>query len=98
MEQFFHRARRYGRGYTAQPLSAARDGAATRARLTVGLEAFERISAREALHRVCNEVLPIAASGVTFVITSRDYPLAQLGPLPSGIVSPASGCDSPAKP
>jgi len=42
--------------------------------------------------------LPIAASGVTFVITSRDYPLAQLGPLPSGIVSPASGCDSPAKP
>jgi len=64
----------------AQPPGGAKDSAATRARWTAGLERFERISAREALHR-WYEVLPIAAAGVTFVITSREYPLAQLGPL-----------------
>ena len=60
--------------------AGALDAAGRHARLGVGLEACERISAREALRR-WYEVLPIAASGVTFVITSREYPLAQLGPV-----------------
>jgi AcrR family transcriptional regulator/antitoxin (DNA-binding transcriptional repressor) of toxin-antitoxin stability system len=74
--------------------TGAKDAAATQARLGAGLAAFERVSAREALHR-WYEVLPVAASGVTFVITSRGYPLAQLGPLTREAAGSGAGAASP---
>ena len=65
---------------SAEPVSAGLDAAAKRARLTAELGDANELSAREALRR-WYEVLPVVASGVTYVITSRGWRVARLGPV-----------------